>query len=338
MAEKQIAVPTKPLLTRPDSRLPPLSTLRAFEATARHGSMSRAATELNVTHGAVSRQIAALEDLLRVTLFRRRARGVQLTEHGTRLFHGVFSGFERVRASLEDLREDHESHPVTVTTLPTVARRWLLPRLADFHALHPTIVVQVRTRMELEDLAQPSIDFAIRYGDGNWPNTTADALLTVRAFPVCSEKFLQRHRRVSLPADLLRLPLIHDTTRQWWIDWLVAAGAKVGELSGGIIVDDYELALQFALDGYGIALARDVLVEQELETGALVRLSPVSVVPRFAYYLARDSAKTPSRESRILIQWLTDHDSTGGAKERNAHKALQDGWARRHLNGHGAAS
>lgn len=294
-------------MTSPDPvrhSLPPLSMLRAFDAAARHASMSRAAIELNVTHGAVSRQIVALERLLGVQLFQRRSRGVQLTEAGTRLFHGVFAGFERIRVTLQDLRQECRQRPVTITTLPTLASRWLMPRLARFQTEFPSIIVNVRTGTELDDLADPEIDFAIRYGAGNWPNTKSDIVLSANAYPVCSPAFLDKHGPWDSAAELLNVPLVHDVTRQWWIDWFLAAGVQISSLRGGIVVDEYGLAVQFALDGYGVALARDPLLDRDLASGALVRLFDVEVLPRFAYYIARDVARILKPDAEILIGWL----------------------------------
>ncbi|MGW1424546.1 LysR substrate-binding domain-containing protein [Bradyrhizobium manausense] len=284
--------------------MPPLAMLRSFEAAARHGSMSRAATELNVTHGAISRQIASLEQLLDSRLFVRKARGVQLTDQGTRFFHGVFSGFERIRAAVDDLRSDRRRRPVTITTTPTLASRWLMPRLAEFQQSYPNVIINVRSKVELEELADPSIDFAIRYGGGNWLSSTSELLISVNSYPVCSPSFLAKHGPFDTPEALLHLPLIHDVTRQWWIDWFLAAGTRVEDLSGGIVVDEFGLAIQFALDGYGVALARDALIQRELQSGILVRLFEVSVVPRFAFYLARDAARPLSRDAQLLFSWL----------------------------------
>ncbi|MDJ0948852.1 MAG: LysR substrate-binding domain-containing protein [Alphaproteobacteria bacterium] len=298
--------------------------LRAFEATARHGSMSRAAIELNVTHGAVSRQVVALERFLEVQLFRRRSRGVELTEQGVRLFHGVSAGFDRIRITLADLRNDRRQRPVTVTTLPTFASRWLLPKLAAFHGQRPDIVVNLRTGTDLDDLADPGVDFAIRYGTGAWPNTTADLLLSANAYPVCSPAFLETHGPIERPGDLLDCPLIHNVTRQWWIDWFVAAGLELTALTGGIVVDEYGLAIQFALDGYGVVLARDPLLDRELDSGALVRLFDIKVTPHFAYYLTRDVAKVLHPEADLLMRWLLSQadapppDSAGRAGRSHA--------------------
>lgn len=300
--------------------LPPLSMLKAFEAAARHASMTRAARELNVTHGAISRQIVALERLLDVQLFRRRSRGVQLTDVGTRLFHGVFAGFERMRVTIEDLRQDRLQRSVTITTLPTLASRWLMPRLAEFQAEHPHILVNVRTGTGLDDLADPDIDFAIRYGTGHWPDTSADLLLSANSYPICSPAFLSKHGAFQSPRELLGAPLIHNVTRQWWIDWFLAAGIESAVLQGGIVVDEYGLAIQFALDGYGVALARDPLLDRDLTEGTLVRLFDVSVTPRFAYYIVRDAARALPREAITLIEWLknqTDHSKSFSSAHRS---------------------
>jgi LysR family glycine cleavage system transcriptional activator len=297
--------------------------LRAFEAAARHGSMSRASIELSVTHGAVSRQIVALERLLKMKLFHRRSRGVQLTEAGTRLFHGVIAGFDRIRVTVEDLRQDRKQRPVTVTTLPTMASRWLMPRLAAFQAEHPSILVNVRTGTDLEDLADPEIDFAIRYGTGAWPNTVSDLLISPNAYPVCSPSFLDKHSPLDDPAALLKVPLIHNVTRQWWIDWFLAAGVEIEALIGGIVVDEYGLAVQFALDGYGAALARDPLLDKDLASGALVQLFDVKVTPRFAYYLTRDVARAPHRDVEILMRWLKHSQISASAPHPGAAKSRQ---------------
>lgn len=289
-----------------EPRMPPLAMLRAFEAAARHGSMSRAAAELNVTHGAISRQVVALERFLGAALFSRKARGVTLTVDGATLFHGVGTGFERIRAAVDALqRPDQRLRRVTVTTLPSLASRWLVPQLAEFQARHPDIEVHVHTAMELRDLTDPRIDFAIRYGDGAWPGLDVRQLLTVNAFPLSSPDFLLRHGTPKRPQDLLRLPLIHNVTKQWWIDWFVAAGLRPGDLSGGIIVDEYGLALELAQQGHGVVLGRDPLTRRDMASGALVRLLDVSFTPRFAYYLVRDPRRTPGREAGQLMDWLT---------------------------------
>jgi len=278
--------------------------LRAFESGARHRSLSRAAAELNVTPGAVSRQVSALENYLGMTLIVREARGIALTEAGGRLFHGLYTGFERIRATLEELQQPIPERKVTITTLPSLASRWLLPRLSALYQVHPDIAVHVKTSIELEDLSRPAIDFAIRYGAGNWANVTSELLMTAKTYPVCSPHLRSRFAPGDNPGSLLNAPLIHTVSRQWWVDWFLAAGVDVFELPGGVVVDEFSNAIQFAVDGHGIALGRDHLVDAELAAGTLVKLSAFKTTPHSAYYICRDPARVPSDHAMQVINWL----------------------------------
>lgn len=267
--------------------------------------MSRAANELHVTPGAVSRQIGALEDHLGISLIVRRARGIELTDAGGRLFHGLNAGFERIRATLEEAQPPRPETTVTITTLPSLASRWLLPRLSALYQDHPDIAVRVKTSIELEDLSQPTIDFAIRYGAGNWPNVTSELLLKVNSYPVCGPDFLTAMPSLANePRALLQAPLIHTVSRQWWVDWFLAAGIDIFDLPGGVVVDEFSVAIQFAVDGHGVALGRDPLVEAELSAGTLVKLAGQESMSQSAYYICQDPARIPSEAVLETIGWL----------------------------------
>lgn len=268
--------------------------------------MSRAARELNVTQGAVSRQVAQLQKTLSMNLVVRTGRGIALTETGHRLFSGVHAGFERMRETIEEIAADGGEGTVTLTTVPTVATRWLLPRVAAFRQAHPDITLDVRSSTVLADLAQPTLDLAIRYGLGRWPGVKAHHLFEVNSFPVCSPGFLERHGPVRQPSDLQDLPLIHKVSRQWWLDWLHAAGVQSAKLRGGIIVDEYELAIQLALDGQGVALGREGLIGPELAAGTLRRVFDVSVKLPRAFYLCHSDARPLSRAARRVFDWLVE--------------------------------
>jgi LysR family glycine cleavage system transcriptional activator len=295
------------ILRRQTWRVPPLAMLRAFESGARHRSLSRAAAELSVTPGAVSRQVSALEKYLGMALIVRQTRGIALTEAGTRLFQGLHSGFERIRATLEELQQPRTERKVTITTLPSLASRWLLPRLSALHQSHPDIAVHVKTSIELEDLSRPEIDFAIRYGAGKWADVASEVLMKVNAYPVCSPGLRKLFGFAkNEPKQLLKAPLIHTVSRQWWIDWFVAAGLEVFELPGGVVVDEFSVAIQFAVDGHGIALGRDPLVEAELAARRLVKLSALTSMSHSAYYICRDPARLPSGHALQVMSWLRD--------------------------------
>ena len=281
----------------------PLAALRAFEAAARHGSMSAAAAELNVTHGAISRQIAALERLAGFAVFSRGARGVGLTSRGSQLFHEVHGAFERLRSAFHAGAEPVRT-PVSLTTLPSFASRWLMPRLAGFNAEHPGIQVRVHTGLEIADLGgRPGHDLAIRYGRGTWKGVTAEPLLGGDAFPVCSPDFLAKVGAPDRAADLLHLPLVHDSGVEWWADWFRAHGVT-GPVPAGVVVDDYALALDFALDGHGLALGRSVLVRSDLARGRLVRPFGRTFMLRLGYYLARAAGHPLGEDALLFAGWL----------------------------------
>ena len=169
-------------------RLPPLHTLRAFEVAARQLNFSRAAAELNLTHGAISHQMKALERDLGVALFERRSRGVALTEPGRQLAASVREGLDRIARGVAELRV-HPTRSLTVSVLPAFATHWLIPRLADFNRRHPDIDINVRAGQALADFATDDVDLAVRYGEGRWPNLVAVQLAHEDVFPVCSPRF-----------------------------------------------------------------------------------------------------------------------------------------------------
>lgn len=280
----------------------PLTALRAFESTARHGSMTKAAAELNVTHGAVSRQIAALERVVGTLVFERGARGVRLTQTGQRLFLDVQSGFERLRTALHEAGRAAE--PVRLTTLPSFATRWLLPRLAAFHLEYPTIDVRVHSSLDILDLATGHYDLGIRYGRGSWAGLSANLLASVTVYPVCSPEFLERSGPVSKPSDLLAAPLIHNSSTERWADWFAENGVAMRRPRGGIVVDDYALALEYALSGQGVALGRDILIQADLAAGRLIAPVPAGMRSRFAYYLVRSPTNPPSDNATLFAAWL----------------------------------
>jgi len=186
--------------------LPPPNALRAFEAAARHGSLSKAAVELHVTHGAVSRQVKQLEEFLGCELFHRLPRGLQLTARGREFAFGVQSAFEQIREAVEAVRVDTDRQVLTVSTLASLAARWLVPRLHRFQNAHPETEIRLSTSPQLTDFDRDGIDLAIRYGRGRWPGVTSMRLFTPEEFPVCSPRLLQGAHPLKTPADLKQLP------------------------------------------------------------------------------------------------------------------------------------
>lgn len=285
-----------------DDRLPPLTALRAFEAAARHLNFSRAAEELHVTHGAVSHQMKALEAHLGIALFQRQGRAMRLTEAGQQLHEHVHEALQLLKRGVAELRDQARGQVLTVTTTPSFATRWLLPRLADFQARHPEIDVNLRASQALADFARDGVDLAIRYGPGAWPGLAAEKLLDEEIFPVCSPDF-RGGRLPTRPAELADLVLLRDT-RQPWRDWFLSVGLDWPELTRGPLYDDVSLSLQAAAGGLGVALARRALAAAELASGRLVRLFGDAVPTSFAYYVVHPPGAQQLPKIAAFRAWL----------------------------------
>ncbi|MGE5615975.1 MAG: transcriptional regulator GcvA [Bacillota bacterium] len=275
-------------------RLPPLSTLRPFEAAARLESFSRAAEELHLTHGAVSHQVRALESYLGAPLFERKGKRVTLTATGH-----AFA--ERVRASLEeigraaDAARSRRENRLSVSVLPSFASRWLMPRLIGFMERHPEIEVNVHASIGLASFAADDIDIAIRMGVGPWPPHACEPFLDDEYFPVASPR-MNRGKLPKAPADLLQPGVrIMREDRDYWPAWFKAAGVPFEDRSRGPFFNDSTYSLQAAARGEGVALARRSIVGEDLERGILKRLFRLSVpsVERYWFVSPRETADVP---------------------------------------------
>jgi LysR family glycine cleavage system transcriptional activator len=262
-------------------RLPPLHTLRAFEVAARQLNFSRAAAELNLTHGAISHQMKALEHELGVTLFERRSRGVVLTEPGRQLAASVREGLDHIARGVAELR----SHPVrslTVSVLPAFATHWLIPRLADFSRRHPDIDINVRASQSLVDFAIDDVDLAVcspRFAGGRLPRTLASL------------------------ASLAKSKLLH-TPLQPWDEWFQSLASDIVPPRRGMTFSETDLLLRAAIDGLGVALSRRVLAQPELDAGRLVRPVKHSVRAQRSYFIVYPDRLEPSQRLLIFRDWL----------------------------------
>ena len=282
----------------------PLAALRAFEAAARHRSYTRAAEELGLSHGAVSHHIKSLEALLGVTLFTRDKHGMTPTEHGQRLSVHASEGFAHLAQGVEEVRARLiRSRVVTVSVLPAFAGRWLIPRLSGFHDLHPDVDVNVRASPVLADFSRDGIDIALRYGPGRWQGLTSERLLNEDIFPVCSPRLLEKHP-IAKASDLSSVKLLRDQ-RIPWSTWFRAVGVpELSDPQSGPAYSDAGLLLQAAVAGHGVALARSVLVQDELASGSLVRLFDEPVRAEFSYYVVYPSGMELRPPARIFKEWL----------------------------------
>jgi LysR family transcriptional regulator, glycine cleavage system transcriptional activator len=284
--------------------LPPPNALRAFEAAARHGNLSKAAVELHVTHGAVSRQVKQLEDFLGCELFHRLPRGLQLTARGREFAFGVQSAFDQIREAVEAVRVDRDKQVLTVSTLASLAARWLVPRLHRFQSAHPETEIRLSTSPHLTDFDRDGIDLAIRYGRGRWPGVTSLRLFTPEEFPVCSPRLLKGTHPLREPGDLKHVPLLHDTTHRHWQQWLELAGVKGVDARQGLVVEDMNVLIQAAIEGQGVALASAPLVQAEIASGRLVQPFRITLPVELAFYAVHPKSRGGNPAVQAFVDWL----------------------------------
>lgn len=250
-------------------RLPSLNALRAFDAAARRLNFARAAGDLAVTPGAISRQIQALEVAIGVPLFVRGNRNVELTARGRTYARQVHDAFDRLALATEQLRGRDANGPLAICAYPTFAMRWLMPRWRGFHDKHPEIDLQLTTSLAPVDIARDGFDAAVKIGDGKWPGHGSVWLAAVEVFPVCSPALAAR---LNGPADLRDHVLIHSDPRpDDWPRWLEAAGTRGADGTRGPRFETMSLAFQAAIEGVGVAMGVGCLVAEDIALGRLVR-------------------------------------------------------------------
>jgi LysR family transcriptional regulator, glycine cleavage system transcriptional activator len=289
------------------ARLPSLNGLRAFEAAARHLSFTNAASELNVTQTAISHQIKRLEQELGIRLFVRQNRALALTPEAKGYLPGVHAAFNDLRVATERLLRRENDHILTISTLASLAAKWLLPRLSAFQEAHPGIDVRITTSTALVDFKNDDVDAAIRYGRGQWPGLRADWLTADRLFPVCSPALLTGNRPLRSPEDLADHVLLHTSggTGDDWRLWLTAAGLPA-QLSRhpGITFDLNFMTVQAAIDGIGVAIGRTSYVESDIAKGRLVVPFKITLPADAGFYLVSPEARADSPKLSAFRQWL----------------------------------
>ena len=285
------------------TRVPPMQALRALEAAARTGSLTRAAEALSVTHGAISHQIKALEAIVGVPLIERAGRGIRMTDDGERLATRVRAALADVADAVREVSERNNPRQLRVSVTPSFAARWLLPRLGKFLARHPDIDLDVRSSIGLVDFRRDDTDIAIRHGFGGWPDVHAEHILSDTYFPVCSPRLAPKLPRA--PAELARYTLLRSDD-EWWKPWFEAVGLDWAEPSRGPIFNDSALMLQAAVEGQGVALARSSLLGNDVRNGLLVRLFDIDVPAPRRYYLVYPPRLAGSPKLALFRAWLED--------------------------------
>ncbi|MBK8160413.1 MAG: LysR family transcriptional regulator [Rhodospirillaceae bacterium] len=267
--------------------LPPLDTLRAFEAAARGGSFSAAASALNITHGAVSRQVAKLEHWLGLKLFDRQARGVALTPEGQRLYLRTNEAFALIADTSDRWTESRGSAVVRLSTIPSVCGLWLMPRLKKFESGKPSLRVTLSADHRHVDLADDGIDLAIRCGRGAIPGRISLQLFEEYCFPIAAPQLADEIGRNGDAARLLEQPLIHDSDAAGWRAWFMAQQLDYKPRPHDRRFEDYNLVLDAAMNGLGVALARPPLAADLIKQGKLVMLDQRTALNPSSYWLDR---------------------------------------------------
>jgi len=303
-------------------RLPPLNALRAFEAAARHLSFTKAADELHVTPGAISQQVKALEEYVGATLFRRMNRALLLTDEAQACLPALREGFDRLAEATYLLSAQDSQNRLTVSAAPSFASKWLVPRLGDFQEHYPDIDVWISADIEPVDFAKDGVDIAVRYGSGNYPNLHAELLLEEHVFPVCSPRLLTGDFPIRMPADLKNHTLLHDMSPDNdescpdWAMWLKAAGVDGVNDSRGLRFNQSSLALEAAISGRGVALAKRTLAMDDLTAGRLAKPFDLTLSVEFAYYLVCPKSKLALTKVNQFMAWMHKLAQQEGDRDR----------------------
>jgi LysR family glycine cleavage system transcriptional activator len=310
-------------------KLPPLNALRNFEAVARHGSFAAAALELHVTHWAVGKQIRVLEDWCGVPLFVRRSHGVSLTDEGAALLGDVSNTFERLAAAAGRIRHDpfarRVSGTVRVNVPPSFALFWLLPRLADFQALYPDVIVRITTTSRKVRYIGEAFDIGVRVGHEEGAAVISRMLMADVRLPACTPVLL-RQLPIKNVADLRHHTLLHSsTTRNSWPSWLREAGAPALRPARHLELEHSYLQLAAAVAGLGVALVSWPLIELEVAAGRLV--CPITLPAWHAadYVLVIKAERVEDDAVSAFEKWLEDTAHVSG----NVTAAASDVTARR---------
>jgi LysR family glycine cleavage system transcriptional activator len=287
-------------------RLPPLNALRAFEASARQLSFTRAAEELFVTQAAISHQIKSLEEHLGIKLFMRKNRALLLTEEGQSYYLDIKDVFNQLNDATERLLARGAKGAITVSLQPSFAIQWLVPRLNAFSILHPDVDVRIKAVDQPDGSLTEDVDVAIYYGRGRWPDVRADQLHTEYLVPVCSPLLLQGKKPLNTVHDLANHTLLHDTSRRDWKRWFKEAGVKGVNVNHGPIFSHTAMVVQAAVHGQGVALANSILAKPELDAGRLISPFNHTLISKNAYYIVCRENQADVGKIEAFRDWVLD--------------------------------
>ena len=300
--------------------LPPLNALRAFEATARHLSFSKAAEELHVTPAALSHQIRGLEDMLELKLFHRRARAIELTDAGRLIYPGIRTGFESIREAVERLDRNSKDHVLVVSSSPGLTAKWLVPRLYKFLALHPEIETRISASIPYANFTTDDVDIGIRLNSGVHPDLYVEKLSDEWLLPLCSPRLLDGEHPLREPRDIKNFPLIQVDLPgivPSWADWMRMAGVDGVDTTRGLRLNVADHALDAASEGMGVVLAYKIVASRDIALGRLVMpFGPEIQLPGRAYHFVCAKGSEKRAPVKAFRDWIF-------AEMQETHAALR---------------
>lgn len=301
------------VIDMPPDRLPPLNSLRAFNAAARHMSFQNAAEELFVTPAALSYQIRQLEDHLGVKLFNRLNRAVELTELGALIAPGIREGFARLSKTMQQLERRKSSNVLVISAGPAITAKWLAPRLYRFVSKHPNIDARVSSSIKKANLEEDDVDVAIRFGMGDYERCRSIKLFDEYVTPMCSPSLLDGDKPLRSPEDLNNHTLIFDDTHFGFFDladwsvWFEEAGIKeTDEGHGRIRFNVADHALDAAIAGAGVVLGRRALAQGDIDAGRLVMPFDLKIKADFSFFLVHLESRVDDPNIRAFRDWLME--------------------------------
>jgi len=295
--------------------LPSIYALQAFESVARHLSFKEAASELNLTPGAISQKIKKLEDQLETSLFDRTQTRIKLTVSGQEYLPVIRLSLSQISEASRALRKEGGPSTLNVSVTPLFAIKLFIPVLSGFNELHPEITVNTCTSVHLVDFEAENVDMAIRHGLGRYPGLISHRLFSEELVPVCSPKLLDGGAPLRGPEDLHHHTLLHHGSFHDWELWLTPFGLEGIDPTKGPRFSDDGLVIQAAIEGQGVALGRSALVRSDINKGLLVAPFNISMPSQFAYYLVYPQERQSDAAIRIFKDWILER--SGLAAQEN---------------------
>lgn len=283
-------------------RLPPLNSLKCFEAAGRLLSFTRAADELNVTQAAVSHQIKIIEEYIGTPLFVRFGRNLALSEEGSELLPVVARAFAQVAGAVDAVRDKQPK--VRIRLPPSFAANWLSPRLHLFRAGYPDIELSFYHGNTPVDFDTEDLDLAVTYGNGDWGDVKVSRLLTLSFFPVCCPGFMTNDKPLTDIENLRYYTLLHDSSCEYWSEWLKLTALDEINPNRGILIDDTNVLTKTVIDGQGVAMGSEAFVQEHLVSGRLVKPFDIELRTKLAYYLVCPTSRPMNHSVNAFMEWL----------------------------------